>query len=225
MWVLACLILAVAAVAAGLVLSSGGAFNQRILYRFYERVGPQVYANQDDINWEILIERLGLQGDEDVLDVGTAVGDFPLCLAKKPEFRGKIEAIDWSSQMIESARHRSIELGLEDQVHFERVDVRDGLPYPNDLFDVVICIGVLETMGGEQALVMYELGRVLKPSGKLVLSRFRGWSNWSADRIEAWFGRQLETFGMEVESVLSFRPSHDLMIIRWREIDGPAHQS
>lgn len=213
LWGILCLALSIAAIGAAIVMSSGGGLNQHILYRIYERTGPQVYTNQEDTDWNVLIDRLPLGGHEHILDVGTAVGDLPIFLANKTDFHGNIVGIDWSANMIEAAKKRGAELEVEHQVHFEQLDVRDGLPYPKESFDVVICIGVLETIG-DQAVVLFDLRRILKPDGILVLSRFRGWSNRSADRIQAWYERQFETFGMELESVLAFRPSHDLMIIR-----------
>jgi ubiquinone/menaquinone biosynthesis C-methylase UbiE len=223
-WAIVCAVIFAVALLGAFLMSSGGAFNQRVLLSLYERMGPQIYGNQADTDWTLLMEYLQLHGNEHILDVGTAVGDFPLILAQQSTFHGQIIGIDWSEQMLSIARRKSAELTLDNTIKFENVDVRDGLPYPNDTFDRVVCIGVLETVR-EQALVMYDLGRVLKPHGILILSQFRGWSNWSADRIQNWYERQLDTFGMELETVLPFRPSHDLMVIRLRGVDEPAATS
>jgi ubiquinone/menaquinone biosynthesis C-methylase UbiE len=224
MWGIVCAVIFVVAVVGAFLMSGGGDFNQRVLFSFYDRVGPQVYGKPEVTDWGQLIERLDLSGDEHILDVGTAVGEFPLKVAQQPTFRGYITGIDWSDQMLVVARQKMAQLVLESHLQFEKVDVRDGLPYPNNTFDIVVCIGVLETVR-DQAVVLYDLARVLKPNGKLVLSQFRGWSTHSADRIQNWYERQLNTFGMELETVMSFRPSHDLMIIRQRAVDEPMHLS
>jgi len=80
----------------------------------------------------------------------------------------------------------------------------DGLPFPNDTFDAAIASEVLEHLS-DDARVMRDLRRVLKPSGKLLISipYYNDWeeghvrvhSPWSAKRL-------IEICGFRVQDYL-----------------------
>ncbi len=167
----------------------------------------------DTVQWETLIEHLDLHGDELVLDVGTAVGEFPLTLARRAGFQGHITAVDWSPHMITQARHIAQTHYLHNQVDFRIVDLNDGLPFPNAVFDIVTCIGVLETIPHPSA-AMAELGRVLKPNGLLIISTYLLPSK--RDQVQAWYLDKLANIGFKKRAVLPFRRDHDLMIVTRR---------
>ena len=65
------------------------------------------------------------------------------------------------------------------RARFKVVDVRTGLPFDAEAFDVVFCLGLLETLP-EAERVLAELRRVLRENGVLALSVYRGWTAGSA---------------------------------------------
>jgi ubiquinone/menaquinone biosynthesis C-methylase UbiE len=78
------------------------------------------------------------------------------------------------------------------------------------VFDVVICVGVLELVQEPNRLVG-ELHRVLKPDGVLVVSLYQSW--YSGDTLDMrWFHEQLTPLGFRDFQVIPCRITHDLII-------------
>jgi SAM-dependent methyltransferase len=102
--------------------------------------------------------------------------------------------------------------GLENQVAFQLVDIRDSLPFRDREFDVVFCLGLLETLSGPER-ALRELGRVLVPSGTLVLSLYRwGWSPRIAALSLEWYEQHLWALGFDDVEVASCRRSQDVVV-------------
>ena len=128
-------------------------------------------------------------------DVGTAVGDLPLTLALLPDFRGRVVGVDWSPRMMGVAGREAQRQGLDDQIQFGVVDVRGALPFAGAAFDLVFCLGLLETLPYPES-VLSEFKRVLKPDGRLVLSLYRGWAAWNTALSLEWYAQHLASLGM-----------------------------
>jgi ubiquinone/menaquinone biosynthesis C-methylase UbiE len=77
----------------------------------------------------------------------------------------RLTGIDLSPAMLERARERARELGME-------VDLREGdaqdLPFPDGAFDTVVCTLSLCNIPDDRKAVA-EMKRVLKPGGRLLL--------------------------------------------------------
>lgn len=101
------------------------------------------------------------QAHGDVLDVAVGTGRN---LAFYPD-GVRLTGIDFSPAMLEIARARAAELGLE-------IDLREGdaqvLPFPDASFDTVVCTLGLCGFPDERAAIA-EMHRVLRPSGTLLL--------------------------------------------------------
>lgn len=196
------------------IVTDGRYFGKGLMYWVYDRVGPVAFAARSKAEqWRPVIEAVVLRGDEYVLDVGTATGDLSLSIADLPGFRGHIVGVDWSPRMIAAAREQARRRGLDGRLRFQVVDVRDGLPFDTDEFDVVFCLGLLETLPG-RARVLAELRRVLKRDGTMVLSQYRGWSAKSVALSLMWYGRHLSALGLGDLTVLSCRRHHRVVIAR-----------
>lgn len=102
------------------------------------------------------------QATGDVLEVAVGTGlNLPLY---PPEVR--LTGIDLSPAMLERARRRAADLGLE-------ADLREGdaeaLDLPSDAFETVVCVFSLCAIPDHrQALA--EMHRVLRPGGRLLLA-------------------------------------------------------
>lgn len=196
------------------LLADGRYFGKRLMYWFYDRVGPAVFSAHSEVKqWRLLVESMGLRGNESVLDVGTAVGDLPLGIASTPDYRGQVVGVDWSPRMIELAQEEASRRGLEGRVQFEIVDVREGLPFAAEEFDVIVCLGLLETLPGPEE-VLKELKRVLRGDGVMVLSLYQRWAARSAALSLGWYERHLGTLGLDELKVVPCRGHHDVVIAR-----------
>jgi 2-polyprenyl-3-methyl-5-hydroxy-6-metoxy-1,4-benzoquinol methylase len=94
----------------------------------------------------------------EILDVGCGSGMNSILLARKGH---RMHGVDISEVAIEQYNSH----GFDGRV----ADIEAGLEYDDSSFDMVFCSEVIEHMTSPEALVL-EIGRVLKPGGRLVLS-------------------------------------------------------
>jgi len=103
--------------------------------------------------------------EKKVLDVGCGTGDLLINLALK---NIDIIGVDMSEDDIEIAKLKSAKYNLAPSMF----QVQNGarLPYPDEHFDVVACIEVLEHTGRDYMAVLREIFRVLKRNGILYMT-------------------------------------------------------
>lgn len=94
----------------------------------------------------------------DVLDVGCAGGFLAETLAKKDAV---VSGIDPAEKAVMAARSHAAAEGLEIDY---RVGVGEKLPWPDNSFDVVTCVDVLEHVASVDDVIS-EVSRVLRPGG------------------------------------------------------------
>ena len=105
-----------------------------------------------------------LEPGERVVDVGCGGGIDSLIAAKMVGRRGRVIGVDMTPAMLAKARASAA------AAHMKNVEFRDGfgeaLPVEDEWADVVISNGVLNLMP-DKAAALQEMGRVLKPGGRL----------------------------------------------------------
>lgn len=134
------------------------------------REGYDLWAATYDTmgNWLLELEEpevdraIGDVAGLDVLDVGTGTGRHAIRLAERG---AEVVAIDFSEEMLAIARAKR---GAE-RVRFATHDVTQRLPYRNATFDRVLSALVLEHVQ-DVASFFRELARVVRPSGRIVVS-------------------------------------------------------
>jgi 2-polyprenyl-6-hydroxyphenyl methylase/3-demethylubiquinone-9 3-methyltransferase len=101
------------------------------------------------------------------LDVGCGTGVFAAFLAEEG---WSVEAIDPSAKMLDAANRHLIErLGRKrDAVLLQRMAVED-LSYEPESFDLILCLSTVEYVDDDVG-TLRTLARLLKPSGRLVIS-------------------------------------------------------
>jgi ubiquinone/menaquinone biosynthesis C-methylase UbiE len=129
--------------------------------KFYRNFGYDLEKERDFI----LDKSLPLSGD--ILEIGTGKGHFALALTK----RGfHFTSIDISSQEQEIAKLNLRYFGLEKQADF-RIKDASYLDFPDESFNAILSINVFHHLQ-DPLQVLNEISRLLKPSGKIVLSDF-----------------------------------------------------
>jgi demethylmenaquinone methyltransferase / 2-methoxy-6-polyprenyl-1,4-benzoquinol methylase len=111
-------------------------------------------------------ERTELGAGDSALDVCCGTGDLALALAERVSPGGHVVGCDFSEPMLDLAREKTAALGVGG-VRFEWADAL-RLPYDAGRFDAVtVGFGVRNLADLDCGLA--EMGRVLKPGGRLVI--------------------------------------------------------
>jgi arsenite methyltransferase len=105
-----------------------------------------------------------LELSERVLDLGSGAGTDSLVAAQMVGPEGHVTGIDMTPEMLVKARGAAAELGTQN-VEFMEAEA-EGLPFPDESFDVVISNGVIDLIPDKDA-VFSEIFRVLKRGGRI----------------------------------------------------------
>jgi ubiquinone/menaquinone biosynthesis C-methylase UbiE len=190
-----------------IILTDGRYFGKRLIFWIYDRFGAVMYGGHGEaVRWQQLAGLLDLQGDERILDVGTAVANLPLTLAAQPNFQGHVIGLDWSPKMLATAQRR----GLGRRVSLVVGDGRRPLPFASQSFNVITCLETLETLPHPDQ-ILREIIRLLKPDGILVFSLYKGILTLTASLSLNWYQKQLQSYGFNLQLV-QFRQNYDIVI-------------
>ena len=111
-----------------------------------------------------------LSAGEAVLDVACGTGTLAIMAQQQAGASGKVAGIDASPEMIARARYKADRAGLS--IQFAAASA-DALPFADAQFDVVLCTVALHHLRrGTRSAAVAEMGRVLKPGGRVLLVDF-----------------------------------------------------
>ena len=108
---------------------------------------------------------LRLTAGDHVLDVGCGSGGPALFLAR--EVGCRVTGVDLNGAGIRAGLTLARQAGLEDKVHFRQADVREPLPFPDEAFDVIVCMDTMCHLPNRRRL-FGEWRRVLSPGGRML---------------------------------------------------------
>lgn len=148
---------------AGLILHR--AFGYDLLVRLLSLGRERTYR-------EKTLELAGLHGGELVLDVGCGTGTLAIAARRHVGPAGKVYGVDASPEMIARAQQKAKKAGAD--VTFANA-FAEKLPFPDATFDVVLSTTMLHHLPDKtRRQCLREVGRVLKPAGRLLAVDFGG---------------------------------------------------
>jgi ubiquinone/menaquinone biosynthesis C-methylase UbiE len=130
-----------------------------------------VEAPHPFITRERLCEILEPVGGERLLEVGPGTGYYSLPVAEWLSPVGRLDVVDIQQEMLDHTMRRAGEQGIG-HIKATRSDARE-LPFPDDTFDGAYLVTVLGEIP-DQVAALEELGRVVRPGGRIVVGELFG---------------------------------------------------
>ena len=142
------------------------------------------------LEWETILDRARLRGDERVLDMGCGRGAVLTAVAKRLT-TGRVAGVDIWSTRDQSGNARDVTLrnvsleGVANRVEVKTGDMR-ALPFPDASFDIVVSSLAIHNIRGndDRRQAIAEGFRVLKPGGRMLIADIRATSIY-ADALRA----------------------------------------
>jgi demethylmenaquinone methyltransferase/2-methoxy-6-polyprenyl-1,4-benzoquinol methylase/phosphoethanolamine N-methyltransferase len=121
------------------------------------------------------LELAQLASGEKVLDIGCGTGTLAIAARAEVGAEGEVHGIDASPEMIDVAVRKVGKEGAD--VRFQ-VGLIEGIPFPDDHFDIVLSSLMLHHLPEDlQRSGLAEIRRVLKPGGRFLVVEFAGQSH------------------------------------------------
>jgi SAM-dependent methyltransferase len=127
---------------------------------------------------EWLVDALAAQPGETLLELSAGPGEVGFEAAPRLGVRGRLICSDFSPEMVEVARRRGAQLGLQN-VDYRVIDA-ERIDLDSDSVDAVLCrFGYM--LMADPAAALAETRRVLRPGGRAALAV------WGVPERNAWF--------------------------------------
>ena len=161
----------------------------------------EIHANGYDYEWwndgnalkefEGFKKFVKIKPDEIVLDIATGTGTFLIEMAKM----GAIcYGLDQSPKMLEKLKFKVKKERIEENLGKINLGSADKLPYTDEMFNWVVCVGMFEYYPFEYVeIVLSEIIRVLKPEGHCFIDIANPHDSYAQER-DYIFGYYLEEF-------------------------------
>lgn len=130
-----------------------------------------VQAPHPFITRQRLLETLGPQPRERILEIGPGTGYYTLDVARALEPNGTLHIFDLQQEMLDHTLRRAQEARIDNLVLQQ--GSAENLPYDESSFDGVYLVTVLGEIP-DRAAALHEIHRVLKPGGRLVVGELFG---------------------------------------------------
>jgi len=136
--------------------------------KFYDLLAPLMTLGLERRFHRIIIQRLALRGDEQVLDIGCGTGTLSRDIAAElsDKTQSRCTGLDAAEKMIEIAKRKAA--GIPN-IHFDAA-IAEHLPYESKSFDAMVSSFFFHHIHFElKEQVLAETARVLKPGGRFII--------------------------------------------------------
>ena len=186
--------------------------------RKYDAGKRESQLHDDEMLAQPLLDKVKDVPEPFILDFAAGTGRLSFALMSRPDFKGRIIALDISEGMLEQA---SSKLSL----HLDRIELLRHqsmpLPFADAVFDAVCCLEVLELLPDAQA-ALSEMSRLLRPGGILLTSRGTEQSGRKAKvKSEAELTSMLQTSGFENIHISKWWKLFDRVFARKAGVSSP----
>lgn len=128
----------------------------------------QLFLTSTGMVSERLVALLDPRPGETILELAAGPGDTGLLAARSLGPGGRLVSTDFAPEMVEAARRRAAELGLEEVVTFAVEDMQ-SLSFADSSFDGAVCRWGLMLVPDMETAAR-EISRVLRPGGRIALA-------------------------------------------------------
>lgn len=133
----------------------------------YDRYMKTVTLGRERALREMTVNLAQVKPGDCVLEVGCGTGTLTLAAKRQAGSSGKVVGVDVIPGMIEVARRKAVQAGLD--VEFQLGSI-DDLPFDESQFDVAMCSFMIFHMSEPvRRRGIAEIYRVLKPQGRLLV--------------------------------------------------------
>jgi demethylmenaquinone methyltransferase/2-methoxy-6-polyprenyl-1,4-benzoquinol methylase/phosphoethanolamine N-methyltransferase len=134
---------------------------------FYEFILWVVTRGKEKAFRQFVTDLAAIQPGEIILDVGCGTGTQVLMAKEHVGESGSVFGIEPSLEMVSYARRKAARRGLSVNI---QPGVIEKLDYPDQSFDVVLCVIVMHHMPDEAKILgIKEMARVIRPGGRLLV--------------------------------------------------------
>jgi len=170
-----------------------------------------------------MVDLANLRASERVLDLGTGTGIVALAAAARPNFAGRIVAVDLSEGMLCAAKQRAAQEDSGGRLDFCRMDA-EALALQSASFDVALSLFALLHFPNP-LLALRELFHVLRPGGRLVLAVGSGPSWASRDALREGVNFLRRSIAIWRQKLLTGPSSLNELVARCLKGHGDAEES
>jgi len=133
----------------------------------YDKYMKRITLGREDALRRMTVNLAQVKSGDCVLEIGCATGSLSLAAKRQAGPTGSVFAIDIIPEMIEVSRKKAAQAKLD--ITFQSGSIED-IPFPDENFDVVMCSFMIFHMSEKvRNKGIYEIYRVLKPSGRLMV--------------------------------------------------------
>ena len=185
----------------------------------YDRMNRLMSLGMDGSWRSLAVRASGVTRGDAALDVCCGTGDLAIELLDAVSSRGRVVGLDFSQAMLDAARRKS------SQVEWVRGDAL-ALPFPDDAF-AAATIGFGMRNLADPLRGFAELGRVVRPGGRVVCLELTPPPAWAAPFARLWTDRAVPLLGRLIAretdayrylpaSVHRFPPAEELAAVMGR---------